>query len=70
MTITLIKTSYKNQAVRDLRDGIMPNLSLEGHVRRVMREAKYISVSVEVAMKYMDSCMFKKIYQTYARVLT
>lgn len=43
----------------------MPNLSLEHHMRRLMREVNYILVNIKTALKYMNREMFRKMQMTY-----
>lgn len=48
------------------RSDVMPNLSREQRVRRVVREAKYGLVNIKIAFKYMDNDV-KRIYNPYIR---
>lgn len=44
---------------RDLRTDIVPRLSSKHHIRRVVKEVKYILICVRLAFKYMGM-MFTK----------
>lgn len=46
---------------RDLGADMTPFLSPEQHMRGIVRKASYILASVKVALKYMDSEMFRNI---------
>lgn len=59
--------NYKSFYEKNLEVDIMPNLSTEHHVIRVMRKTNYILVSVEITFKFMDNEIFRKIYTTYIR---